>query len=84
MCHRSTGYQDGVVDSWRFYRDPVVRPPKGHMWNYKDSGRDSLPAEEYEPIQFTVRRLIGHTERHRWLLGRGDAHSRADHSTAAG
>ncbi|KAF4677530.1 hypothetical protein FOL47_000918 [Perkinsus chesapeaki] len=44
---------DGIVDSWRFYRDPVVRPPKGHMWNYKDSGRDSLPEEEYEPIQLT-------------------------------
>ncbi|KAF4689609.1 hypothetical protein FOZ62_000835 [Perkinsus olseni] len=44
---------DGVVDSWRFYRDPVVRPPKGHMWNYKDSGRESLPEGEYEPIQFT-------------------------------
>ncbi|KAF4744519.1 hypothetical protein FOZ63_012243, partial [Perkinsus olseni] len=30
-----------------------VRPPKGHMWNYKDSGRESLPKGEYEPIQFT-------------------------------
>ncbi|CAE8641209.1 unnamed protein product, partial [Polarella glacialis] len=23
---------DDVEDEWRYYHDPVVRPPKGHLW----------------------------------------------------
>jgi len=34
--HRETNLQEGedpdMEDEWRFYHDPVVRPPKGHLW----------------------------------------------------
>jgi ribosomal silencing factor RsfS len=26
---------DDVEEAWKFYKDPVVRPPKGHLWGSK-------------------------------------------------
>ena len=28
---------DDVEEDWKFYRDPVVRPKKGHLWTYGES-----------------------------------------------
>ncbi|CAE7785097.1 Malsu1 [Symbiodinium pilosum] len=29
-----------VEDEWRYYHDPVVRPPKGHLWSTGLEGDD--------------------------------------------
>eukprot|EP00445_Apocalathium_hangoei_P071813 CAMPEP_0204164052 /NCGR_PEP_ID=MMETSP0361-20130328/36918_1 /ASSEMBLY_ACC=CAM_ASM_000343 /TAXON_ID=268821 /ORGANISM="Scrippsiella Hangoei, Strain SHTV-5" /LENGTH=642 /DNA_ID=CAMNT_0051120841 /DNA_START=23 /DNA_END=1949 /DNA_ORIENTATION=- len=41
--------QDGVMeveDEWRYYHEPVVRPPKGHLWSTGEEGEGESHGSE--------------------------------------
>ena len=41
-----------IQDEWAFYRDPVVRPPRGHLWSSADSSTPSHTEEEENTYEF--------------------------------
>jgi ribosomal silencing factor RsfS len=52
-----------IEDDWRFYRDPVVRPQRGHLWSTADDAQQSDRADEipFHPGSFpTVEELVNY------------------------
>ena len=43
-----------IEDEWAFYRDPIVRPPRGHLWSVdsEDMNDDQSPVRDFEEGRF--------------------------------